>query len=353
MKKFAVGLLGCTGVVGQRFVQALSAHPFFDLRVLAASPESAGQRYKKVGKWKLEGEIPEKFRDQVVENLGIKALRTEGVEIVFSALPSEVAKRVENEFAKHGFKVFSNASAFRMHPQIPILVPEVNPEHLELINQKKKEAKGFIVTNPNCAVAGLVLGLKPLTGFGIKSVFVTTYQALSGAGYPGVASLDILGNVIPYIKGEEEKVEEETKKILGTLGAGEISPAKLDIAASCARVPVRDGHLESVVVELEKDVNIEAIKKAMQDFKGVPQAKNLPTAPEKPILVLKEENRPQPLLDAYAGEPKRARGMAISIGGIKKAGRKIRFFLLVHNTIRGAAGCSVLNAELAYEQKRL
>lgn len=353
MKKIPAAVLGCTGIVGQRFVQALSAHPFFDLRVLAASEKSAGQRYKDLEKWMIEGEIPKKFRDQAVKNLDSKVLRAKGIEIVFSALPSEVAKGVELEFAKQGFRVFSNASAFRMEPQVPILVPEVNPEHLEIINNQKKEYGGFIVTNPNCTAAGLVLGLKPLTQFGIKNVTVTTYQALSGAGYPGVASLDILGNIIPYIKEEEEKIEEETKKLLGSFKAGKISPARFDIIASCARIPVRDGHLESVVVELESDIDLEDIMRAMIDFKGVPQEKRLPTAPERPIIVFEESDRPQPLLDAYAGSPERARGMAISVGRIKKLGRKIRFFLLVHNTIRGAAGCSLLNAELAYEQKRL
>ncbi|MEW6069225.1 MAG: aspartate-semialdehyde dehydrogenase [Candidatus Thermoplasmatota archaeon] len=351
MKKIPVGLLGCTGLVGQRFVQLLDEHPYFELEFLVASERSAYKKYSSLGRWLLEIPIPEKFRDTEVKNL--EDVEKSKIEILFSALPPEIAKVMELKYAKKGFKIFSNASAFRMHYQVPILVPEVNPEHLELV--KFQKTKGFIITNPNCTTTGLVLGLKPLIEFGIKNIVVSTYQALSGAGYPGVASLDILGNVIPFIEKEEEKVEEESKKILGDLNrsARKILSAELEITASCARVPVRDGHLESVVVELEKDFELEDIKQKFSEFEAQPQQMKLPTAPQKPIIVLDSELRPQPALDSYAGFPKRAKGMAVSIGRLKKAGKKLRFFLLVHNTIRGAAGCSLLNAELALKEEYL
>lgn len=345
MAKTVVGVLGCTGLVGQRFVQLLAEHPYFELEFLAASEKSTGKSYGSLSKWLLDTTIPENLKNLKVKNL--EDVDKSEAELLFSALPAEIAKEVELKYAKKGFKIFSNTSAFRMHSQVPILVPEVNPEHLELV---KYWEKGFIVTNPNCTTAGLVLGLKPLMEFGIKNVVVSTYQALSGAGYPGVASLDILGNVIPFIEEEEEKVERESKKILGKLKNKKILYAEFEVTASCARVPVRDGHLESVVVELEKDLELDDVKKAFSQFRALPQKLKLPTAPQKPIIVLNAANRPQPALDAYAGEPNRARGMAVSIGRLKKIGRKIRFFLLSHNTIRGAAGCSLLNAELALKE---
>ncbi len=233
-----------------------------------------------------------------------------------------------------------------MAKDVPLLIADINPDHLALVESQRKSRPGYIVTNPNCSVTGLATGLKPLANeFGVKSVFVSTYQALSGAGYPGVPSLDITGNILPYIPNEEEKVQEECRKILGKFSHESVEPSSFNVIASCTRVPVRDGHLESVLVELENDATIEEIKKAFDGFKGMNGS--LPTAPQKPIIIKEEEDRPQPIFDVNNGSPQRARGMAVTVGRIKKFGNKLRFFLLVHNTIRGAAGCSIMNAELA------
>ncbi len=226
----------------------------------------------------------------------------------------------------------------------------MNPEHLESIKVLTSQGKGFIVTNSNCSTTGLVLGLKPLLNFGLVSVTVTTYQALSGAGRHGIASLDIFGNVIPYIKNEEEKIERETKKIFGRIHKDGVKDASIEVNASCCRVPTRDGHLESIVLELQEDVGIEAIKTTLSSFRGIPQQMKLPTAPEVPIIVKTEENRPQPLLDKDAGTPERAKGMAVTVGRIREKGKRVNLFLLVHNTIRGAAGTCILNAELAFKK---
>jgi aspartate-semialdehyde dehydrogenase len=233
-----------------------------------------------------------------------------------------------------------------MAQNVPLLIADVNPQHLELVANQKKTQKGFIVTNPNCSVTGLATGLKPLAeDFGIKSVVVTTYQALSGAGYPGVPSMDITGNIVPFIPKEEEKVEVECQKILGKLTDSGIAPSSFSVIASCVRVPVRDGHLESVLVDLESDVTLDEVKRAFLDYKGLNN--ETPTSPIRPIIVAEDEIRPQPLLDINNGEPERAKGMAVTVGRIKMIQNKVRFFLLVHNTIRGAAGCSIMNAELA------
>jgi aspartate-semialdehyde dehydrogenase len=234
-----------------------------------------------------------------------------------------------------------------MDSDVPILIPEVNPEHLGLIKAQVSKGMGFIVTNSNCSTTGIVMGLKPLLNFGLKSVTVSTYQALSGAGRHGVASLDIIDNVIPYIKDEEEKIERETKKILGKVYTEGVKDAGLEVNASCCRVPTREGHLESIVVELEEDVDSETISRALSSYRGIPQDLKLPTAPEVPVIVRSEKNRPQPILDRDAGSPERAKGMAVVVGRIRKKGQKVGLFLLVHNTIRGAAGTCILSAELA------
>lgn len=346
LDKIGVAVLGATGAVGQRFVQLLHAHPWFDLEILAASGKSAGNRYEDVVNWSLIEKMPEGIGEKKIEQIDTKKLKSEGVELIFSALPSEIAKDVEMDIASNGLNVFSNASAYRMTKDIPLLIADINPDHLTLVESQRKLRPGYIVTNPNCSVTGLATGLKPLAHeFGVKSVVVSTYQALSGAGYPGVPSLDITGNILPYIPNEEEKVQEECRKILGKLSDEEIEPSYFDVIASCTRVPVRDGHLESVLVELENDATIEEIKKSFDNYKGMDGS--LPTAPQKPIILTDEEDRPQPIFDIYNGLPERARGMAVTVGRIKKFGTKLRFFLLVHNTIRGAAGCSIMNAELA------
>lgn len=271
-------------------------------------------------------------------------LQKKNIKVVFSALPPDIAKDQEKILADNGIAVFSNSRAYRYVDNVPILIPEVNSNHIKLLDYQKKFGKGFIITNANCSTTGLALALKPLLKFNIRNVFVSTYQALSGAGYPGVASLNINSNVVPYIDGEEEKIELEAKKILGELKINKIVESNIKIVSSCARVPVRDGHLESVVVEFDKEVNLILIKDAFRNFSWV---NGLPSSPKKPIILNEEVDRPQPWKDAYAGYPNNARGMSVTIGRLKKQGRWVRFWLVVHNTIRGAAGNSILNAEYA------
>jgi aspartate-semialdehyde dehydrogenase len=339
-----VALLGATGAVGQRFVQLLAHHPQFSLELLVASASSSGERYSDITHWKLEDEIPKNIGNMNVEALDFE--RIDDVKVIFSALPTEIAGDVEGNLASLGSYVFSNASFHRMDGDVPLLMADVNPQHIELVNQQTKWP-GYVVTNPNCTVCGLATALAPLSkNFGISSVIVTTYQALSGAGYPGVPSLDITGNVLPYIEGEEEKVESECQKILGRLDSGGITPSKFEVLASCARVPVRDGHLESVVVDLIHDAELEDVKTAMADF-CVNSHLNLPSAPKSPIVITEKQDRPQVRYDLNTGFSELSKGMSITVGRFKKRGKRIRFFLLVHNTIRGAAGSSILNAELA------
>jgi len=347
MDRIKVGILGSTGLVGQQFVRMLDRHPYFEVAALSSSPRSRGRRYGDAVDWMVSRSIPEESREIVLAELEPESLKAFGIKVVFSALPASVAADTERRLAAEGFPIFTNASAFRMSPDVPILIPEVNAEHLDLVAARGSARGGFIVANSNCSTAGLVIGLRPLLGFGMKSVTVTTYQALSGAGRRGVVSLDILGNVIPFIRDEEEKIERETRKILGRLSGGRIEDASLEVNASCARVPSRDGHLESVVIETEEDLGPEAVREALASFSGVAQEMGLPTAPERPIVVLDKPDRPQPLFDVEAGSPERARGMAVSVGRIRKKGGKISFFLLVHNTIRGAAGTCILSAEYA------
>jgi len=340
LKRFKAAVLGATGMVGVRFIELLASHPWFKLEALAASERSAGQRFREAVRWLPQRELSSDILEMEVKPVEPKAL--EDVDIIFSALPAEVARDVEVEFAKAGFAVFSNASAHRMDEDVPILNPEVNSEHASMVEEQKKRRgwDGFIVTNPNCTTAILTLSLKPIMDrFGIRRVLVSTMQALSGAGYPGVPSLDIVDNVIPYIKGEEEKVQRETLKIMGE----PFKPASFKVSASCHRVPTIDGHLESVFVETEEEADPVEVSRVMAEFTGEPQRLNLPTAPKPPIIVTFEENRPQPRLDRMAGS-----GMAVVVGRIRKdeAIGGIKYLVLGHNTIRGAAGCSVLNAEL-------
>jgi len=347
MNRLKVGVLGSTGIVGQQFVRMLDAHPNFEVVALTSSNKSAGKMYGQVVDWAVKKAMPEYARNMPLIKSSVKVLAEKGVKAVFSALPSAVAGEVEDACRDEGMYVFSNASTHRMNPRVPVLIPEVNPDHLELVKGQSTEEKGFIVTNANCSTAGLVLVLKPLMKFGIRSVKVATYQAVSGAGRRGLFSLDILANIIPYIEGEEAKMEREPLKILGSLKNGSVEEVNLDIKASCCRVPVRDGHLESVFVELDEDVDPETLLRTLSSYRGIPQERRLPTAPEKPLVVREENNRPQPLLDACAGTPERAEGMAVTVGRLRKKGRSINLFLLVHNTVRGAAGTCILNAELA------
>jgi len=340
-------VLGGTGIVGQRFIQLLKDHPFFELSVIVASKKNHDKIYREAVHWMLECDVPSYIENLKIKNFDLKLFQENDVKIVFSALPPDVAEKQEKILADNGFAVFSNSRAYRYKNNVPILIPEVNPDHIKLVDSQKNGSNGFIITNANCSTTGLALALKPLLQFKIRNVFVSTYQALSGAGYPGVASLNINSNVIPYIHGEEEKIELETKKILGDLQNQKVVTNGIKIISSCARVPVRDGHLESVVVEFEKELDLSTIKNA---FSAFPPVKNLYTSPNNPIILREEVDRPQPWTDAYAGLPDQARGMSVTVGNLKKQGRWIRFWLVVHNTIRGAAGNSVLNAEYALQK---
>lgn len=353
MKEIKVAVLGATGMVGQRYVKMLSEHPWLKLSCVTGK-ESVGKKYREA----IRGNVIDvlQFSSWVLD---MEVLPTEpkhvDADLVFSPLPSEAAKEVEVAFASEGFAVVSDAAPNRMEEDVPLIVPEVNPEHLELIDVQKKRRKwdGFIVTTPNCTAVGLVMPLKPLyDAFGLKKVVVTTMQAVSGAGFPGVPSLSILCNVIPYISGEEKKVEVETLKMLGSLKDGRIVPAQIFIDASCTRVPTIDGHLESVYVEMDRDVSVEEVRVAMEEFKGLPQKLGLPTAPKDPIVVLKEEDRPQPRLDIYQGS---IPGMSAVVGRVRqgKDRNSVKFFVLSHNTIRGAAGVAILTAELLHITRRL
>jgi len=343
-----VAILGATGTVGQRFIQILDGHPWFEISVLAASERSAGKAYEDACKWRLETPMPDSVRDMTVVNTTLKDVMQAGdVDFIFSALPGSVAGPIEEEFASE-YPVISKASAHRMDSDVPLIIPEVNPEHIGLIEvqRKKRGWRGFISTDPNCSTIQLAITLKALMKFGVKKVIVSTMQALSGAGYPGVPSLDIIDNVIPYIPKEEEKMESETRKILGKFDGTEVHPADIVISASCHRVDVKDGHLEAIYVELEDKPAIDEVKAAFRDFIGEPQRLKLPTAPERPIIVRDEIDRPQPRLDRDAG-----RGMSVVVGRIREDPiMTIKYLCLGHNTVRGAAGAGVLSAELLFKK---
>jgi aspartate-semialdehyde dehydrogenase len=335
-----VGVLGATGAVGQRFVELLADHPWFNLSTLAASERSAGKPYGNVVNWRLETPFPENIARLKVTNITPKAMKD--VDLVFSALPAEIASDVENEFADSGIAVCSNASSHRMEPDIPLVVPEVNPEHLGLIDVQRDAGRdGFIVTNPNCSTIMLVMALSPIRKFQFTDVRVATMQAISGAGFAGVAAMAIYDNVIPYIGKEEEKMETESLKIMGTLKGKHVVNAPYRVSASCHRVPVIDGHTMAVWVDIKEPVG--TIKKAYADYK--PPIKGLPTQPPESVHFFDDDDRPQPRLDRMRG-----RGMTVSVGRLREG---IRFVAMGHNTIRGAAGASVLNAELITKKKYL
>lgn len=350
MSKIPVAVLGATGNIGQRFVSLLQDHPDFDLALLCSSERRVGGRLG--DHWRLDDVVLGPRAEELeIRPLDADVLRKSGVVAAFSALPADVAKDIEAQVARAGVRVFSNASSHRMDPDVPILVPEVNPDHIGLVERQATfKDGGFLTTNPNCSITGLLLALKPLAdAFDVRQVHVATYQALSGAGYPGVPSLDITANVLPFIDGEEDKMRREAKKILGTRGDG-IVPSAIDVWANCVRVGVREGHLEAVSIPLSDEVDAAEVARTLSSFRGEPQRKHLPTAPREPVIVRTERNRPQPLLDANAGEPARARGMAATVGRIRVSEGVLRFFVLSHNTLRGGAGGSVLNAELAHRR---
>ncbi|MGD9130194.1 MAG: aspartate-semialdehyde dehydrogenase [Candidatus Bathyarchaeota archaeon] len=343
MLKAAV--LGATGNVGQIFVQLLEGHPWFETSVVAASERSKGRTYGEASRWRQSTPIPESASQMNVVDITPKAVKD--VDIVFSALPSNVARKVEEDFAKAGYVIVSNASAHRMDPDVPLLNPEINCSHVSLIEEQRRKRKwdGAIVTNPNCSTTVLSLALKPIyDSFGIKSVIVSTMQAISGAGYPGVAAMDIVDNVVPYIGGEEDKMETEMQKMLGSPS----EPADFKVSASCHRVPTIDGHMEAAFVETKRDAEPDAVAEAMENFVGEPQKLKLPSAPPKPVVVMKEVDRPQTRLDRMEGK-----GMSTVVGRIRKDPvlNGVKFLALGHNTIRGAAGCGVLNAEYLKAKK--
>ena len=349
MERIKVGVLGATGMVGQRFIQLLEGHPLFEIVEVAASERSANRTYAEVmqGKWKVEGDIPPR-----VGQLRVKECIPElDCRLVFSALDSNVAGKIEEDFALAGYVVSSNSRNHRMDPDVPLLIPEVNADHLDIIPQQKArwDSDGYIITNPNCAVIGLVMVLAPLyTEFGFDKVIVTTFQALSGAGYPGVPSLDIIDNVVPFISGEEPKIESEPLKILGKLDGGTFIPADIKISASCTRVNVQDGHLESVSVGLKKKAPLNDLIASWEKFDPL-NGLELPFAPSPPLIYRREEDRPQPRRDRDEGK-----GMTSVVGRLRKCAiLDYKFFVLSHNTIRGAAGAAILNAEYLYKKSLL
>ncbi|MEA1944653.1 MAG: aspartate-semialdehyde dehydrogenase [Euryarchaeota archaeon] len=334
METIRVGILGATGAVGQRFVEALANHPWFELTSLAASERSAGKPYSRAANWRLSSQFPIEIGKEVVVSMKPEDVKAD---LVFSALPADVARTIEPAFAQAGIMVASNASAFRQEPDVPLIIPEVNSDHLGLIDVQRdlRRWDGAIVTNPNCSVIMLALTLKPLMQFGIEDVKVATMQAVSGAGYDGISSMAILDNVVPYIGGEEGKVENEAQKLLGRFDGSSVVDAEFDVSASCHRVPVIDGHTEAVWIRMADDPSPDEVRDAFLNFDP---GLNLPTEPEKAIIVRDEPDRPQPRLDRDAGD-----GMSVSVGRIREG---IRYIAMGHNTIRGAAGASVLNAEL-------
>jgi aspartate-semialdehyde dehydrogenase len=342
--KRKVAILGATGAVGQRYIQLLQNHPWFQIEVLAASERSAGKKYGEACNWVMETNLPKEIAEMPVANVDVESMEKTGdVDLVFSSLPGDLAGPVESQFAAL-YPVFSKASAHRMEKDVPLIIPEINPDHADLIKiqQKQRGWTGFITTDPNCSTIQLAITLKPLMQFGLNQIIVSTMQALSGAGYPGVASLDIIDNVVPFISGEEEKLEAEALKILGSFNGKTVQNADFQLSASCNRVHVKDGHLESVFIKLKEDPSIEQIEAAFTSFRGEPQKLKLPSAPQQPIVVRHEKNRPQPRFDRETGC-----GMSVVVGRVRKDPiMTFKYMCLGHNTVRGGAGAGILSAEL-------
>ncbi len=339
--KLSVGILGATGIVGQRFIQLLENHPWFEVSWLAASDRSEGRTYAEAARWRLKTAIPGPIAKMIVS-----PAKPQGApKIIFAALDAGIARELEPQFAAAGCAVVSNSSALRMQEDVPLVIPEVNGDHIRLIDKQswRTLSGGYVVTNPNCSAIGLVLALAPLHRvFTLETVMAVTMQAVSGAGYPGVASLDILGNVIPYIAKEEEKMEEETQKLLGVVKGSRVDPAPFAMSAQCNRVAVEDGHTESVAVRLKKKASAEEIIAAWNEFRAEPQQLRLPSAPNQPVVYMTAPDRPQPRFDVDLGA-----GMATAVGRLRKCNvLDWKFTVLSHNTIRGAAGAALLNAEL-------
>jgi len=345
--RLPIGILGATGMVGQRFIQLLENHPWFEVTWLAASDRSSGKPYGEAAKWRLDTPLPER-----VERMIVSPAEPEGApQVIFAALDAAIAREMEPRFANAGCAVISNSSAFRMAPNVPLVIPEVNADHLHLIEEQpsRRDSGGYMVTNPNCSAIGLVLALKPVEErFGLEQIFVATMQAVSGAGYPGVPSMDILGNVVPYIASEEEKMEAETLKLLGHLEGHGVRPLAARISAQCNRVAVEDGHTESVSIKLRTPATREELLAAWNEFRPL-AGRQLPSAPDQPVEFAPQDDRPQPRLDRNRG-----RGMAATVGRLRPCGvLDWKFTVLSHNTIRGAAGAAILNAELLYRLGKL
>jgi len=342
--KIPIGILGATGMVGQRYIQLLENHPWFEVSWLAASDRSSGKPYGKAAKWRLDTALPERIAQMTVR----PAEPFGAPKVIFASVDAAYARELEPKFAEAGCAVISNSSAFRMTPNVPLVIPEINADHLHLIEEQesRKNSGGYMVTNPNCSTIGLVMALKPIEErFGIEQIFVTTMQAVSGAGYPGVPSMDILGNVVPFIKNEEEKMEAETLKLLGRLDGESIVPLAARMSAHCNRVAVEDGHTESVSIKLRrpatKEEMLAAWAEAWAEFRPL-SGQGLPTAPEQPVFFAEQNDRPQPRLDRN-----RENGMAATVGRLRPCGLlDWKFVVLSHNTVRGAAGATILNAEL-------
>src|ERR1039458_98104 len=345
--RIEVGILGATGMVGQHFIKFLQGHPWFDLKWLGASDRSAGKRYKDAMTWHLAGGAPDSVANLTVE----ECKPGNAPRVLFSAMDASVATEIERAFAAAGHVVVSNSKNHRMESDVPLLVPEINPDHLHLVpgQQRARGWKGLIVTNPNCSTVVLTMGLGPLKPFGITRVVATTMQAISGAGYPGVPSMDIMGNVIPHIGGEEEKMQQETQKILGEFRDGSIELLAAKVSAHCNRVAVVDGHTVTVSVEFSSKPTVADLRAAFDSFTGVPQQRRLPSAAPRPVIYMEEANRPQPRKDA-----ERENGMAAFVGRLRPCPvLDYKFVALAHNTVRGAAGAAVLNAELMQSEGML
>lgn len=342
--RIPVAVLGATGSVGQRFVQLLANHPWFRVAEVVASERSTGKQYREATDWRLDAYMPDGAADLVLKDYGDEL----DSPVAFSALPSEVAGEIEQRLAKAGHAVLSNSSTHRMELDVPLIIAEVNPDHAVAIERQKSNRgwSGYIVTNGNCSAIHLTLTLKPLhDAFGLDAVVLTTLQAVSGAGYPGVPSLDMIDNVVPFIGSEEEKLAEEARKFLGTFD-GEFKQADFVVSATCTRVPVRDGHTEAASIRFKQSVTPAEVIEAFESFRGFPQELALPSAPVRPIVVRPEQNRPQPALDRDT-----ERGMASVVGRVRECPvMGVKYVLLGHNTVRGAAGASILNAELFKEQ---
>ncbi len=344
MESIEVGILGGTGMVGQHFIRFLQGHPWFKLTWLGASDRSAGKKLSHAAAWRLEGEAPESAANLTVS----ESKPANAPQLVFSAMDASVATEIEREFAQAGHVIVSNSRNHRMEPDVPLIVPEINPGHLSIIplQQKNRGWKGMIVTNPNCSTVALTMALAPLKHFGLERIVAATMQAVSGAGYPGVPSMDIIGNVVPFIGSEEEKMQQETQKILGQVSGDELRPLNARVSAHCNRVAVVDGHTVAASIEFSRKPSLDDVREAIRTFRGVPQERNLPSAPCTPVIYMPQQDRPQPRRDAA-----RENGMAVFVGRLRECPvLDLKFVACAHNAIRGAAGAAVLNAELMVSQ---